>query len=122
MSSTIEMMGYQDNPYTFIQEADCLLLGSRYEGFPNVVLEANACGVPAIAFNSPGGISEIIKDGFNGWLVKDDDIHAFSKVIESKVYLSVDKDAINRFVQDSYSVNKIILEYEETILETVNSM
>ena len=41
-------------------------MSSLVEGFPNVILEANACGVPVIAFDAPGGTAEIIIERFNG--------------------------------------------------------
>ena len=45
---------------------------SLYEGMPNVLLEAGACGLPVVA-TSISGSNEIIKDGFNGFLVTPND-------------------------------------------------
>lgn len=47
--------------------AECLLLASRYEGFPTVVGEAMLCGTPVLASNV-GAISELVLDGKTGWL------------------------------------------------------
>lgn len=49
------------------QQADCVLNPSTYEGMPNVLLEAMACGVPAIASNIMGN-DEVIKHKHNGYL------------------------------------------------------
>ena len=53
-------------PYGYFAGADCFLMPSRYEGLPNVVLEALACGTPVIATSESGGINEIANDCVNG--------------------------------------------------------
>jgi len=121
LDDMVTLLGYRDNPSDFLQKSDCLVLTSRYEGFPNVVLEANACGVPVVAFNCPGGTSEIIIDGFNGWLIEDGNIEALTNAIKAKLYLSVDKAEIKKFIDDNYSLKKIIATYEHVIEDVLNT-
>lgn len=52
-------VGFQGNPYPWFAHADAFVLASRYEGFPNAMLEALACGTPVIATPVPG-VREIL--------------------------------------------------------------
>lgn len=52
--------GFCKNPYPLFAVADAFVLSSRFEGFPNVVLEALACGTPVIATPAVGGAREIL--------------------------------------------------------------
>lgn len=50
----VRFWGFQSNPYAVLARADGLVLSSRFEGFPNVVLEALACGKPVLSTPVPG--------------------------------------------------------------------
>ena len=60
LADRVHFLGFQDNPYFYMKNADALVLSSHYEGFPNVVLEALACGTPVISTPAIGGVVEII--------------------------------------------------------------
>ncbi|WP_434583979.1 glycosyltransferase [Klebsiella sp. R390] len=49
-----------NNPYAVMKKSDIFISSSRWEGYPNVVIEAIACGLPIVANDYPGGIREII--------------------------------------------------------------
>jgi glycosyltransferase involved in cell wall biosynthesis len=57
----VHFTGHQDNPYAFFKHADLFVLSSRYEGLPNVLLEALGCGCPVVALDAPGGTREIMQ-------------------------------------------------------------
>ena len=61
--------GFEEDPRSALHKIDCLILPSKYDGMPAIVMEANACGVPVLA--APvGGVPELIDEGTNGYLVQ----------------------------------------------------
>lgn len=55
------LMGFDSNPYKYLKAADLFIFGSNHEGFPNVLLEAMACGLPILTTNCQSGPSEIME-------------------------------------------------------------
>ncbi len=116
IDKTVFFEGQQSNPYSYMKKADILVLTSALEGFPNVLLEANSCGTPVVAFNAPGGIGEIVVEGFNGHLVPPQNIEKLVATILSFDNLRFDKEKIKAHVRENYALNIIIQKYEEVLL------
>jgi len=115
IQNRVHFLGFQDNPYKYMAQADLMVLSSRYEGLPNVVLEANACGLPVVAFDCPGGTGEIIINGVNGFLVKCGDVEKLvDKIIEASKY-EWDKEKIVNLVEKRFSLKNIIIKYENIL-------
>jgi glycosyltransferase involved in cell wall biosynthesis len=113
IAQRVTFAGFQQNPYPYMAQADLFVLSSRFEGFPNVVLEANACGTPVVAFACPGGLKEIIREGENGMLARPENYLALAEKINEAARLSWEKNKIISSVSERYGVSKIIRQYEE---------
>lgn len=75
-------LGYRDDVKSLLSVADCLVLPSYREGFPNVVLEAGAMAKPSIVTDI-NGANEIIRNDHNGWIIPPKDERALYKLLEN---------------------------------------
>ncbi|MGM0865822.1 MAG: glycosyltransferase family 4 protein [Bacillota bacterium] len=82
INDRVTLLGEVQEPHSFIQSMDALLLTSEREVFPMVILEAMATGTPVITINK-GGISEAIADGETGMMVNSHSVKAFCEKISS---------------------------------------
>jgi glycosyltransferase involved in cell wall biosynthesis len=81
LSPHVWLAGVTENPYSVILQARLLVLSSRWEGFPNVLLEALALGKPVVATRCPHGPADLIAEGVNGFLVPVDNPTALAVAI-----------------------------------------
>lgn len=95
-------------------KSDMLVMSSNYEGFPMVMIEAMACGLPVVSFDYKCGPKDIIQTGINGLLVPNGDIQALAdammKVMEDEAYrkmLSLNA----RKVVDTYSEQAVMSQW-----------
>ncbi|GMA13839.1 glycosyltransferase [Deinococcus metallilatus] len=73
LGDRVRLVGYVASPLAFLLEQDVFVLSSRSEGFANVLAEAMACGLPAVAYDIAYGPNELILPGHTGLLVPDGD-------------------------------------------------
>lgn len=78
------------------RDSSILLSSSRYEGLPMVILEAFSYGLPAVSFACKCGPRDIITDGEDGFVIKDDDYKLFIK----KLTLLIENDELRKRMGD----------------------
>jgi glycosyltransferase involved in cell wall biosynthesis len=81
----VHWAGWVDRPESALLESSVFVLPSRYEGFPNALLEAMACGLPCVASACESGPAEIIRDGVDGLLVPPDNVDALADALRQLV-------------------------------------
>ena len=92
----IIFMGYKSNPYKYLKNSDIYLSTAHFEGMGNSLVEALYFNLQVIAYNSPGGISEVLGNGKFGHLIEQHNKNQFIKILEQSI-LNSNK---SRFVED----------------------
>ncbi len=81
LNKFFKVLNFKKNPYPYIKKSDIFVLSSKFEGLPNVILEAIALNKFVISSNCPTGPSEILDNGKGGSLFKIGDHKELSKKI-----------------------------------------
>jgi len=83
LAHRFELPGWTADVRGALAGAHAFALSSRYEGFPNALLEAMACGVPPVAFACPSGPGEIVTSGHDGILVPPGDVEGLASSLDA---------------------------------------
>jgi UDP-glucose:(heptosyl)LPS alpha-1,3-glucosyltransferase len=82
LGARVRFLGAREDVRPYYAAADCFILPSRYDPFPNTALEALAMGLPAIV-SSHTGAAEIIEQGTNGWVCQPDDVRGIAQLMQT---------------------------------------
>ena len=75
----IHFVGFDSNPYRWINHADCFVMPSRFEGLPNSLIDAMFLGKPVVATRCIPVIDRIVKDGYNGIIVESENVESIAE-------------------------------------------
>ncbi|MBU9723082.1 MULTISPECIES: glycosyltransferase [Bacillaceae] len=113
----VDFKGFVNNPYEVIYNSDIFVLPSRYEGFPNILLEALACETKIVATDCKSGPREILGANKYGTLVKVDDVNELSNALLININGHA-RTAPGYQRALNYDVKNIVKQYEEALLKT----
>ena len=110
LQDKVKLLGYLSNPYPYINKSDIVVLTSRFEGLPNVLLEAQYLKKYIISTNCPTGPKEILLNGRAGDLIKMGDYKKLSSLINNyynrkKIIINKINMGIKYFDRFDYDVN-----------------
>lgn len=118
LESNVFLLGHKNNPYKYMKNSDVFVLSSFHEGMPIVLIEAIACDLPVIATDCDFGPREIIKDGYNGFLVPVGNPQIMSEKI---LIILKNKEIREKFIKnakanlDTFSIDSSLSKYKKII-------
>lgn len=118
LTAHVDLAGYTDNPIAEIQQADLFVLSSRFEGSPNVLVEAMSVGCKVVAFDCPSGPMETLKGGEVAPLVEYKNVAKLAKVMLTELVSENLQENRNRIIQavNRFSAENSAKEYRALIL------
>jgi glycosyltransferase involved in cell wall biosynthesis len=125
LEDRVRFLGFEPNITRWMQAADGFVLSSRWEGLPMGLLEAAACGLPAMATCVPG-TPEVILDGETGWLTPAGDSAALAELMTRMVRLPLHErramgERARQFVMERFSLDAVLDRWEELYARLLES-
>ncbi len=103
IADQVAMPGFVPNPFPYMRRASVYVLCSIYEGLPNALIQAMACGCPVVSTDCPSGPREILDGGRYGHLVPVGDSQALAEAILevlSGVHKPVPSEWLQQFTEE----------------------
>jgi glycosyltransferase involved in cell wall biosynthesis len=97
------------NPYPIMRASSLFVLSSAWEGLPNVLVQAMACGTPVVSTDCPSGPAEILENGKWGKLVPVGDEVAMAEAMAATLDVNEHPDVVRRAAE--FSVDRAVDEY-----------
>lgn len=114
ISDDFQLPGHVKNPYAYFRRASVFVLSSAWEGLPNVLIEAMACGCPVVSTDCPSGPSEILDEGRVGRLVPVGDAVKLAEAVTETLDSPADPEVVIRRARH-YSFDRVISDYENLL-------
>lgn len=118
----VSFPGREKNIYQKLQNADIFVMSSRFEGFPNALCEAMACGLPVISADCPYGPREIIRDGIDGLLVPSENVLELASAMGQLMNDATQRNYLAQRateITERFGVEKIMKQWEDMLRQII---
>ena len=116
LSERVLIINDCNDPTPYYKLADCVLLSSSFEGFPNVLLEANMQGCPVVVYETRGGAREIVNSNNGIYINPGSDLEIFAdSILEACLPGRFDRGQISEQTEKEYNIGKKTSEYLDYI-------
>ena len=113
---------FYEKPISYIRTADVFVLSSKYEGLPNVLIQALTLGTQCVATRCPTGPTEILEGGKLGALIDIGDHESMAASIINSIHFPKLNTTDNLTIHKKYSVSTITDQYLELLRSTQNQV
>jgi glycosyltransferase involved in cell wall biosynthesis len=125
VGESAHLMGYTDQLHEEMAKASFYVMSSRFEGFPMVLLEAMATGLPVVSFDCPNGPADLVTRGKDGFVVPNGKVKSLAGAMNRMIELG--DEARREFGEAAfekareYRVDAVALRWEELLQELVDA-
>ena len=114
LADFVQMPGFVDNPYPIMRFSSLFVLSSAWEGLPNVLIQAMACGTPVVSTDCPSGPVEILENGRWGRLVPVGGVTELAEAMAATLDETEHPEVAKRAAD--FSVDRSVKEYLKVLL------
>jgi len=114
----VQFLGQVATPSNILSKAALFVLSSRYEGFPNALLEAMSIGLPVISFDCPVGPGEIIENGVNGVLVPPEKAKELASAMDNLMSNESERRRLGaqaKKIGETYSIDAVMNQWDNIL-------
>jgi glycosyltransferase involved in cell wall biosynthesis len=124
LQDRVRLAGKMPDPGPTLGQADLFVLSSRFEGFPNALIEAMTCKLAVISMDCPSGPRDIIHDGVDGLLIPPEDVNALAKGMDHLMSNPLERQRLGANameVAERFSIEKVMSMWDELVAHICRS-